>query len=464
MSSSNGQAETLASRVAPPAAWKPSRFNMWTRDSGGLLLVYNSFSSAFQEFRDQAADSVAAILSGQAILETDDVVAALIANGILVPLESDELRRAQLLHQSLFESDQRLQLILMPTEQCNFRCVYCYEDFARGRMRREVIEGIVRLVEREAPKLRTLSIGWFGGEPLSALDVVEEISHRVLDICQANHIRYDADMTTNGYLLTTERATRCFAAHISKFQVTLDGPPETHNRLRVLARGGDTFDKILTNLVSLRDQEAEFHVRLRVNFTPHTAPAIPAFLQWLGSEFAGDHRFSISFHPVAHLGGPHDELIEVCDEKSADLHEIEFMGSALESGFGLDAWKEDLQPFGHVCYAADPRSFVIGSDGTVYKCTVAFKDPRNQVGTISPDGELNVSDDLVELWTSSGEEVDTGCQQCAVRPACQGNVCPLERLNTGGEKVCPPIKRHAGRILPLLATEARRSVQELEVR
>jgi uncharacterized protein len=215
--------------------------------------------------------------------------------------------------------------------------------------------------------------------------------------------------------------------------------------------------------MTLRDLDAEFHVRLRVNFTPHTAPYIPEFLRWLGSEFGGDKRFSISFHPVAHLGGPHDELIEICDEKSADLREIEFMGAALASGFGLDAWKEDLQPFGHVCYAADPRSFVIGSDGTVYKCTVAFKDPRNQVGTISPDGALRVSDDLVGLWTSSGEEVDTGCQQCAVRPACQGNLCPLERLNTG-EKVCPPIKRHVGRFLPLLATEARRTAEELEVR
>jgi len=27
-----------------------------------------------------------------------------------------------------------LELILYPTEQCNFRCTYCYEDFLIGRM------------------------------------------------------------------------------------------------------------------------------------------------------------------------------------------------------------------------------------------------------------------------------------------------------------------------------------------
>jgi molybdenum cofactor biosynthesis enzyme MoaA len=26
------------------------------------------------------------------------------------------------------------QLILLPTERCNFRCTYCYEDFVLGRM------------------------------------------------------------------------------------------------------------------------------------------------------------------------------------------------------------------------------------------------------------------------------------------------------------------------------------------
>jgi len=36
----------------------------------------------------------------------------------------------------------RLQLILLPTEQCNFRCTYCYEDFAIGRMSDAVVAGV----------------------------------------------------------------------------------------------------------------------------------------------------------------------------------------------------------------------------------------------------------------------------------------------------------------------------------
>ena len=61
--------------------------------------------------------------------------------------------------------NRELHLILLPTEACNFRCVYCYESFRLKRMEPWVVEGIKRLLSRRAPDLRALSISWFGGEP-----------------------------------------------------------------------------------------------------------------------------------------------------------------------------------------------------------------------------------------------------------------------------------------------------------
>src|ERR1044071_7965793 len=61
-----------------------------------------------------------------------------------------------------------LQLILLPTEQCNFRCMYCYEDFSGGRMSPGVSEGVKRLIDRRLDGLRSLTVSWFGGEPLLA--------------------------------------------------------------------------------------------------------------------------------------------------------------------------------------------------------------------------------------------------------------------------------------------------------
>ena len=68
-----------------------------------------------------------------------------------------------------------LNLTVLPTEQCNFRCVYCYESFCRGGMSPVVVTALERFLDLRAPGLDRLSIAWFGGEPLLAADVVERI-------------------------------------------------------------------------------------------------------------------------------------------------------------------------------------------------------------------------------------------------------------------------------------------------
>ena len=59
-------------------------------------------------------------------------------------------------------SNRRLELIVMPTEQCNFRCTYCYEDFRLGRMNSNTIESLRSLLSNRIDKLDQLYISWFG--------------------------------------------------------------------------------------------------------------------------------------------------------------------------------------------------------------------------------------------------------------------------------------------------------------
>src|ERR1700730_19053298 len=106
------------------------------------------------------------------------------------------------------------------------------------------------------------------------------------------------------------------------------------------------------------------------------------FIDSLGEEFASDGRFFFDFHPVGKWGGPNDSKLSVCGVGEGKYFSLEFARKAAQTGCDLMAIRERLKPFGSRCYAADPHSFVIGSDGTVYKCTVAFEDPHNQVGRL----------------------------------------------------------------------------------
>src|SRR5262245_23043526 len=71
--------------------------------------------------------------------------------------------------------NRHLKLTILPTEQCNFRCTYCYEDFELGMMPRWAVDGLKRLMTVRAPELRVLDLRWFGGEPLMAFPIVAEL-------------------------------------------------------------------------------------------------------------------------------------------------------------------------------------------------------------------------------------------------------------------------------------------------
>jgi uncharacterized protein len=81
-----------------------------------------------------------------------------------------------------------MHLVLLPTEACNFRCTYCYETFPRGKMNPEIISGLKALVKEKATNLSNLNISWFGGEPLLALVVIEELSISFLTDAKDNHL------------------------------------------------------------------------------------------------------------------------------------------------------------------------------------------------------------------------------------------------------------------------------------
>lgn len=338
----------------------------------------------------------------------------------------------------------------MPTEACNFRCTYCYETFERGKMNRNIINGLKAFVQDKASSLTGLHISWFGGEPLISLDVIEELSESFLAIAKENQIQYSCDLVTNGYLLTTEVFERLISWNINQFMITIDGIGEVHDRRRHLTGGGKTFDKILDNLMAIKDVPGSFNVTIRTNFDEDNLQATSELIRFLKDHFADDERFGIMFRPVGQWGGKNDDDIPVCSRTMANQKIWELSDEAITQGFSMSSMITDsLMPSASVCYSAKPHSLVVGSDGQLYKCTLSLNEEFNKVGKIHEDGNLELDYDKIANWVTSGEETDTGCQSCFYRPACQGNHCPLYRMRTG-ERPCPYEKRNIKKVLNLI--------------
>ncbi|HET6762216.1 MAG TPA: hypothetical protein VFH27_01060, partial [Longimicrobiaceae bacterium] len=132
-----------------PARWIPSRYNARTVDEDGRLLVWNTLTGAALEFMPEHRDGAIAALTAKKLPEPLDTYAKhLAARGFLVRDDLDEMA----IFRTIFGQQQwrgdKLQLILLASEDCNFRCVYCYEKFKHGTMAPEVRLGVRRLVEQ----------------------------------------------------------------------------------------------------------------------------------------------------------------------------------------------------------------------------------------------------------------------------------------------------------------------------
>jgi uncharacterized protein len=316
-------------------------------------------------------------------------------------------------------SSDLLHLILLPTEACNFRCVYCYETFRLKRMERGVVDGVKRLIERRAASLGRLTLSWFGGEPLLAADLVEEVLVHVRALQTAHPaLQLVSDITTNGSLLTVPLLERLVALGVSDYQITFVGPRRFHDRRRVRAGGAATFDTIWGRLEDASRSASPFRIQVRLHVDRDNEAAIPEFLEAFVSAFGHDERFNLFIRGLSRLGGPRDESLPILEGESRSVTIESLRNRARDLGIRLAPVPEHST----ICYAARGNSFIVRADGRINKCTVALDHPANQVGTIGEDGALQLRAEAVRPWMRGLFSGDRGLMACPKRGLADGTI------------------------------------------
>jgi uncharacterized protein len=296
-------------------------------------------------------------------------------------------------------------LILYPTEKCSFRCTYCYEDFSIGKMSPEVVSGVKQLIDERTIQVENFELSWFGGEPLLAKDIIFDIQNHVKS--NGRNFQFAANITTNGYELDLENAQKLCDAGVTTYQISLDGSRDSHNSTRVGKGGFPTFDRIITNLISMKSLKNDFKVILRLHFHPNNIKSISELTELLIEEFSGDERFKVYFKSINNLGGSSAGEFIVFDYRKQQK-----VKESLES---LIAQKNMLHDGGgakYICYASRLNSFAIRANGNVNKCTVALGSDINNVGKITNEGKLDIDNKKIKHWVRGLESMSIESLQC----------------------------------------------------
>ena len=346
-------------------------------------------------------------------------------------LNEDEIQSALTEFRKLL--DDTLLLTIMPTEGCNFRCPYCYEDHRPVTMGRETVKQIQKYIADQAPRFRHVRVSWFGGEPTLCKETVLETNTLVQELQKSQPFQFTSGMTTNGYLLDLDSFKQYYAAGITDYQVTLDG--WDHDKTRPHVSGEGTLETILTNLTAIAAlpvEEYSFRITLRRNILAGDSDF--TWYDHLFKLFGTDRRFSALVIPAGDWGGETVKSLElVCKQEKKQCRQAH---EAYLDKIGMRRTRVENTPFANVCYASYPHGFVFRANGTIEKCTIAQNHPQNVVGYVNPNRGVVLNDIANRQWSTSN--IKPECNTCSYVLSCLNLACKKPAIIDGSpEGPCP---------------------------
>lgn len=418
---------------------KPSRYNFFFQVDDQAILGYNSLTTALAELsapefaalQDFCNAPVESFFDGDGLGPFRD---ELVKDGFLIPDDGDELAQLGAISAALKAQRERtIGLTIVPTLDCNFRCIYCFSYARPERMSAEVQEAAVRFVEAKLAAEGSLAVTWYGGEPTLCLNVIEELTAQLRAVCERHGAQYlPSSIVTNGFLLTEKVALRLKAAGITGAQVTLDGDRDTHNRRRPLQGGVGTFDRILDNVAAAREI---LEIQIRINVDRSNAGAAVAALDALvehGLQGIPAYFGHVKPYTEACAGVAADCL---SDQEFGELN-LALTREAIARGFASLHCPE-LQ-LGGVCGAEHRFSYLIAPDGLLFKCWAqASLGPKHSIGDIFDDQVTPQQAENLRRLVDWNPLADAQCQGCRVLPICMGG-CPYQRVNGAPGANCAP--------------------------
>lgn len=415
---------------------KTSRYNYSLILSDGTTLFFNFYTLSLIALNPSESQWASKILLApdqpQKEKKGAELRTLLTEHGFILDDGVDELECLKTQHFKSREHQGYLGLTIVPTLLCNFSCIYCYQDRRTETMNQEVADALIQFVKNNVVKNGTLSVTWFGGEPLLCIEMIERLSHAFIETCQSQEAQYSSNVITNGFLLNGKTAERLRELKISSAQITMDGPPNVHDLRRPLLGGGRTFNAIVNNI---KEASASLGLNIRMNVDGRNRELIPDLFNVLEEEgFKGKVGF--------YLGQTYPYTTVCQDVSGWCLQDEDFSLLELETAMemvnrGYPSYKIPKAK-NYFCMADDQHAFAVTPTGGMVKCWNDVANPEMEImNLLKPVSEIDRRNAEPHL-TRNPFELE--CSSCHALPICMGG-CPYLFKKTG-QLHCHDWKHH----------------------
>lgn len=429
---------------------KLSKYNYSIFDQEGNLIIYNflrGISSLtkvlkkdIQKFSQLFLENTA--ISSELYKKHTITINNLIKSGILVDENTDE----NILLEAKYYNDiynNKLQLVILPTGKCNFKCSYCLESeqsFARKAMELDNQNAILQFVQKNIQNYKGLQIAWFGGEPMLEPKIIKYLSENFIKICNLRFLPYSSHITTNGYNLDIDMFDMLYKLKVYTYMITLDGFKNQHDKQRFTHNGSGTYDRILNNLLQIKNNKQYKFARIiiRVNITNNNVNTIDDFIEYIHSLFSNDKRFEFLFVAAENFSK------DKCSEENLFVNANDLFSHLKNNKLYMEhmnPWTKDfsiIEP-SRGCDASLKNVYVIAPDLKVYKCCAHYDMLDNNIGYINLSGDLIIDEARHSKWYlvyNYIKKPSNSCENCCILPICNNcfKGCPASYIKPNAKK------------------------------
>jgi uncharacterized protein len=439
---------------------KLSKYNFFQKRSDGSFLAYNGISGAlaimtpenFEVYR-RISEKLSNGPEPTFDAQEQELLKQLEYANFAYEGGYDEVDKLYFIHHASRFDDANVGLVIAPTMACNMACEYCYESNKNGRMDASTVESILTFLEMRKGRAKGVRVSWYGGEPLLAMDIIEDLSESFIEMGAECEFDYSAYIISNGVLLNRENVDRLVELKVDGAQITLDGPAELHDQKRPLKNGRSSFETIIENL---KYASTRLATTIRVNIDRNTTrETITRLLDQLEEAGLKDN-VDVYFGLIEPLSTACANVTETCFNMAEYSRiETEFFKLLFERVFRVDKLPA---PVGNHCITQSISGFVMDHEGYLYRCYNHIGDHSLSMGKIHNNIDY-FNENFLKIFRFDPFAVQQ-CRECDILPICMGG-CPSRRCEQDipEEDLCASWKHNLPQMLEVIALSKQQQMQ-----